>query len=1636
MSNLQKKAISWLLTLVMMFSIVCPAGAAEIMPQDTEGETTLAAPVWPAEGHSATYDTLSIVEPAASSNPDAVLVYQKKEGDAAFGDQYWSWLDYNNFKSQLKNLKPNTKYRIAVAYRVGGMNAQAVFSDYDVLELTTAADPGDIKVKVRIIGASDPAVATPDFSGETVNWNGASYINWYKTTEQNVDIYNDETGKYTTYQQILQPAFTELELGDVPTGSGKASIKVPAAVGDYTLKQSGNSKWWLTVLDKNNEVVYSNSAFNTLNDIAHEGDTVVLHYVFDYTKETHNLNGKFAGEFLKTADVELSVYTAAKAVMDKIAAIGTVTRDSKAAIETARAAYDALSSESQALVSNYALLQAAEAKYATFKENATTLAAPQISADNSVKHTNSIKLGFSNAAPAEAAQAEVQVAYSPNGTNWSEWISGDTVSGLNQDTAYKFKARYVAGNQADYIDSAASEAVEIKTTAASVTNVATAADLFAAINAVTNDGEEHIIKLTADIKLDKTVGDFPKVAKGATVTLTADSGKKLYHVLGAQAHGISLQEGSTLNLRDIEIARYNVKGEEGYESSAGAEWSSIAAVDGKNVTVNVDGLVFWGQGCLIFNDEDTQKGYEGVTLNIYSGVLHSLQHGRLGCFNGIGGTGNPVTVNLCPTGNIEIEGTMPGVSELNVIPQLGVDVKSGMVMGTNGSYTAIDDLTAKTLTVGSNTGWRLYTDNTTVAALTAPVVAAADAENAATADVTYTVDTDKITFTVKNVPENAQIFISKGTEVGVAKADGSTDLLAAGKTVTFSGLTTGQEYTFNVQFVALDAAHTDGVTTQKITTKFVKQKLPTPTLSEDAKEITATSIKLTQVTKVTRLPGVAVADVSGVFAIYGCYSDAECVNLVAEKKTNGNPTFTDLTPATTYYFRAYYDCPDTLVKYLSSDKSNIVSFTTKATNLTAPTLSSEGVTVTANSVTLVAPAASTQETGAKIKYRMATTEAGLEDAVWQDSNVFSGLSAETTYYFQAKYAAQTAAWLDSAASTAIFATTSQAAAETPVAAKAAVKAETVYATGKTEVKAGETVTVNLKLEKNPGIISMGVKLAYDSTKLELTGMENKKLLGNDYTASQYITDNPYSMIWNEGDSLANITTTGTLAVAIFKVKEGAATGETTVTVAATRAGDIHNFNLDNVGCDFTNATVMIAADEGGNPPTPTEKTVNVYVTYAGNDGIVKFKDTVAVTYTGENATINDVMTAFHKANNKADGFATNDSGRITKFWGEESPKISYLKNNSWVESLSTTVAANDVISIFNYKNDKWSDLYTWFEKDSYSTTANTDLTLTVKGISVLSSNATANAVAIPEGATVTVYDNTGKQVSGFDTVAVDSNGQLKLKFTAAGTYTVALGGTCTYTANGGYADGSAKTENAPVVPTRCTVTVTAASNGSGSTGGGGGGGGGGSATTKPGNTTTTPSTPSTPSNDNKVTVDMSKFTDVTKNDWYYKALSFAVEKGLMKGVEDSKLGPNEQLNRAMLVTILYRLENEPKVSYTALFSDVADGQWYTNAVIWAAENKIVSGYSDGRFAPNDAITREQLATILHNYAVYKKQNTSASNDLSSFTDATKISAYAKTAMGWANAKGLITGRTASTIAPTDTATRAEVATILQRFIGE
>lgn len=175
------------------------------------------------------------------------------------------------------------------------------------------------------------------------------------------------------------------------------------------------------------------------------------------------------------------------------------------------------------------------------------------------------------------------------------------------------------------------------------------------------------------------------------------------------------------------------------------------------------------------------------------------------------------------------------------------------------------------------------------------------------------------------------------------------------------------------------------------------------------------------------------------------------------------------------------------------------------------------------------------------------------------------------------------------------------------------------------------------------------------------------------------------------------------------------------------------------------------------------------------------------------------------------------------------------------------------------------------------------------------------------------------------------------------------------------------------------------------------------------------------------------YRDVSESDWFYDAVEYVAKNGLFYGTETYLFSPNDTMTRAMLVTVIYRMEGMPAVSSGSTFSDVVTTEYYADAVKWASANGIVNGIGYNLFAPNDNVTREQIAAIIHRYSQYKGYATSASGNLGRFTDANAISSWALSDLRWAVGTGLMIGHDDGRLGPADNATRAEVATMLMRY---
>ena len=178
---------------------------------------------------------------------------------------------------------------------------------------------------------------------------------------------------------------------------------------------------------------------------------------------------------------------------------------------------------------------------------------------------------------------------------------------------------------------------------------------------------------------------------------------------------------------------------------------------------------------------------------------------------------------------------------------------------------------------------------------------------------------------------------------------------------------------------------------------------------------------------------------------------------------------------------------------------------------------------------------------------------------------------------------------------------------------------------------------------------------------------------------------------------------------------------------------------------------------------------------------------------------------------------------------------------------------------------------------------------------------------------------------------------------------------------------------------------------------------------------------------------LKQFTDLNTAAWYHEPVEYVLGKGIMTGVTNTQFDPSGTLTRAMVVTMLYAMDGKPAVTNVTTPSDIPEGAWYKDPVDWAVSTGVTAGYEDGTFLPNNAVTREELATMLRSYAAYKNKDITASGDLSTFADQATVSGWATDNVSWAVGHGIISGRTGNLIAPRGTATRAEAATMFARL---
>lgn len=604
------------------------------------------------------------------------------------------------------------------------------------------------------------------------------------------------------------------------------------------------------------------------------------------------------------------------------------------------------------------------------------------------------------------------------------------------------------------------------------------------------------------------------------------------------------------------------------------------------------------------------------------------------------------------------------------------------------------------------------------------------------------------------------------------------------------------------------------------------------------------------------------------------------------------------------------------------------------------------------------------------------------------------------------------------------------------------------------VEVGDVFTVDVAIADNPGIISLRFKVVYDVEALELQSVSNSGILNGFTTPAPTITS-PYTLRWADSLATTDNTVQGTVATLTFKALQ--VTSATSVTI---EHGEARNSTGKKI--TFANATANVVVKE--KPVNVTGVTLNKNALTLKTGESETLKASVApdnatnktVTWKSSDPTVAAVdaagkVVAVKRGNTvitvtTQDGQKTASCTVTVECGHQDKTKVPY-KSPTCVESgnnsyyicpcgavlkedgvTKTTVAAETIAALgHDYESKKTNPTcaaqgYTTYTcarcgdsyTDSYTAPLGHDWdegTVTKEPTETEAGERTYICSRCGENKTeaIPALGHTHSYTETVITPTCTEQGYT-LHICSCGDsykdrYTDALG----HAWDGGTVTAPPTATETGVKTYSCTRCAEMRTEVIPATGG---------EEQKP--------------CDGGANCPSAHFTDIHATDWYHEAVDFAVENGLFGGMSENTFEPNTAMTRAMLVTVLWRYAGEPAEGENA-FTDVPDGQWYTDAVAWAAENNIVGGVGDNKFDPNGNITREQMATILYRYAGGKDIDTSARADLSSFPDAGNVSGYALDAMKWAVAEGLVNGSDGKLL-PQGNATRAQVATILMRFI--
>ena len=1020
---------------------------------------------------------------------------------------------------------------------------------------------GENTVTVRIIGSSIPDTK-PNIGNTSCDYGGAQYQNWLKTTTYHV-------ADGTTTQELIAQALTDAGFTYTMPSEylNKLEIYAPAEFGGHVLKnsvksadaQSTSGKWIVRI---NNNGAYKSENTSKMSDAVVNGDQVILRYVWH--QNTEKYNGTWESNTWAVADLAPADYTGSQNVMALINAIGRVGEESGAAITAARQAYEALNAEAKTLVTNYDLLTAAEASFKAIEDYAsvrTPLPTPTISVGNAGFYTYVPNAYIEGVDPEKYIMA---YRLSLDGENWGPWQT--SIEKLLPMKTYYVQGKALTNDWTCYGDSEGVSDTLVITTAGEaekvVFEVIDTDTLITALQAVQADGHLYVIDFKADVVID----DLPSaeftynLPANSHVLFTSSNGSKYYFNEPSTKSHIGVAANTVITVRDLYIGTHvSEPGITSYDQAVFCFVENGGVINFDNVTAfTTHGKAT--DGTLVCGKPATNTFCTG-TVNVYSGTMNAVTDDQNIMYLVTGST-----LNLIPTGNIMLEGTIGEVKSVNILELFGVKTLTAVETTDLETFTQIDVNTMTTVMKYSK-GLRLnVTDGITVPPVTLGEISIvpADDPNAATADVTYVISDNSISFTYKDRANAVYQIKVKGVNSG--KFYNRGDNSALDHTKTFTGLKQDTDYTVTVRFSSMDANFTDVEKTITIRTSYTAVDLDAPSLSEQC-EKTDTTITVTA-------PAASSQDTTATVQYR-----IRKVGTETWSQWQDSLTFTGLEGYTDYEIQAKYKAVHYL--WLDSVESNIITIKTKAPALQAPpAVEVKDITVEFDAITVPVPEASVQDPNAVIMYRIGTlkntvgllqnrsvTEDQIAWSQWQESNVFTGLEADTTYYVQSQYVTEKAEWNNSVLSEIVAVKTANN--------ESAPHFKVESAAG----KAGSEVKVVISIRNNPGIITAYLNIGYDNTKLQLMGYEDMKLLPDGSFSSLEL--NPFKAQWDGALLPGNLTANGDILVLTFKILDDCQIGEVIDVTVTYNPSEVYDFNMENVKFAVINGTVTVTSHVWG-----------------------------------------------------------------------------------------------------------------------------------------------------------------------------------------------------------------------------------------------------------------------------------------------------------------------------------------------------------------------------------------------------------------------------------------------------------------------